>query len=91
MLKFQFLMIFHLLKCIRAQSVVCYMVDVYPFKLCQFILKMHIVPRNKSDQMSAVYIIVPLQMLTCSLVFKNSQAYAKILELFCLIHLGSPT
>ena len=32
-----------------------------------------------SDQMAAVYIIVPMPMLTwLSLVFKNSQAYAKI-------------
>ena len=41
-LKFQFLLILHLLKCIGAPSVVCYMVDVNAFKLCQFILKMHI-------------------------------------------------
>ena len=42
----------------------CYMVDVYPFKLCQFILKIRILliigPRNKSDKMAAVYIIVPM-------------------------------
>ena len=62
---------------------VCYLVDVYPFKLCQVILKMHILeklgPRNKSGQMATVYIIVPMPMLTrLSLVFTNSQAYAKI-------------
>ena len=32
MLKFQFIMVLHLLKCILAPLVGCYMVDVYPFK-----------------------------------------------------------
>ena len=62
MLKFQFQIILHLLKCICAPLVICYMVDVYPFKLCQFILKVHTLqklgPRNKSDQMETVYIVV---------------------------------
>ena len=83
MLKFQFIMVLHLLKCILAPLVGCYMVDVYPFKNVSVHSEdAHSTELRAQKQVwskgNCVHCSPNVMLTKLSLVFANSQVYIKI-------------